>query len=315
LGQIQPSPIGPQKTLTLGLLLYIGVLTWKFSIPTPLFSLATTAISPSLLFQPRAQYSLSFLKRAGAPSSHGSFLLAPSPRIFARRALLWPWDRLATSPSILLCVRKGSHGAFFFHGRGHPPFSPWPSSTCQDPTRALLLQPWRRALLWFELELVSHRCPWPTPCSGDGSRAPCATSPATSSTSTQPPLPCSCHGRAPSVADRTPSPASSHGALHSVPSPLFFPLVAQKLLGPTSARSMSMAPSSSSLPVHGRQPLLLFTEPSSSSLPWWTLGARAPFPLLRAAAQCPLALARCSTQCAAAPTAPRAAGLLFCVAQ
>jgi hypothetical protein len=100
------------------------VLTWKFSIPTPLFSLAATAISPSLLFQPRAQYSLSFLKRAGAPSSHGSFLLAPSPRIFTRRALLWPWDRLATSPSILLCVRRGSHGAFFFHGRGHPPFSP-----------------------------------------------------------------------------------------------------------------------------------------------------------------------------------------------
>jgi hypothetical protein len=58
------------------------------------------------------------------------------------------------------------------------PFSPWPSSTCQDPTRALLLQPWRRALLWFELELVSHRRPWPTPCSGDESRAPCATSPA-----------------------------------------------------------------------------------------------------------------------------------------
>jgi hypothetical protein len=200
-------------------------------------------------------------------------------------------------------------------GAGTPLFPPWPSSTCQDPTRALLLQPWRRALLWFELELVSHRRPWPTPCSGDGSRAPCATSPATSSTSTQPPLPCSCRGRAPSVADRTPSPASSHGALHNVPSPLFFPLVAQKLLGPTSARSMSMAPSSSPLPIHGRQPLLLFTEPSSSSLPWWTLGARAPFPLLRAATQCPLALARCSTQCAAAPTAPRAAGWLFCVAQ
>jgi hypothetical protein len=69
---------------------------------------------------------------------------------------------------------------------------------------------------------VSRRRPWPTPYSGDGSRAPCATSPATSSTSTQPPLPCSCRGRAPSVADRTPSPASSHGALHSVPSPLFF---------------------------------------------------------------------------------------------
>jgi hypothetical protein len=104
--------------------------------------------------------------------------------------------------------------------------------------------------------------------------------PATSSTSTQPPLPCSCRGRAPSIADRTPSPASSHGALHSVPSPLFSPLVAQELLGPTSARSMSMAPSSSPLPVHGRQPLLLFTKPSSSSLPWWTLGVRAPFPLL-----------------------------------
>jgi hypothetical protein len=71
----------------------------------------------------------------------------------------------------------------------------------------------------------------------------------------------------PSIADRTPSPASGHGALHSVPSPLFSPLVAHELLGPTSARSMSMAPSSSPLPVHGRQPLLLFTEPSSSSLP------------------------------------------------
>jgi hypothetical protein len=32
------------------------------------------------------------------------------------------------------------------------------------------------------------------------------------------------HGRHPFVADRTPSPASSHGALHSVPSPLFFPV-------------------------------------------------------------------------------------------
>jgi hypothetical protein len=60
----------------------------------------------------------------------------------------------------------------------------------------------------------------------------------------QPPLPCSCRGRAPSVADRTPSPASSHGALHSVPLPLFSPC-AQKLFGPTSARSTSMAPSSS----------------------------------------------------------------------
>jgi hypothetical protein len=63
------------------------------------------------------------------------------------------------------------------------PFPPWPSLT----TRALLLRPWRRALPWFELELVSHRRPWPTPCSGDGSRAPCATSPATSSTSAQHP--------------------------------------------------------------------------------------------------------------------------------
>jgi hypothetical protein len=63
------------------------------------------------------------------------------------------------------------------------PFSPWPSST----TRALLLRPWRRALPWFELELVSRRRPWPTPCSGDGSRAPCATSPATSSASAQHP--------------------------------------------------------------------------------------------------------------------------------
>jgi hypothetical protein len=35
--------------------------------------------------------------------------------------------------------------------------------------------------------------------------------------------------------------------------------------------------------IHGGFPLsslLLFTEPSSASLPWWTLGARAPFPLL-----------------------------------
>jgi hypothetical protein len=63
---------------------------------------------------------------------------------------------------------------------------------------------------------------------------------------------------------------------------------------------LSMAPSSSPLPVHGRQPLLLFAEPSSSSLPWWMLGARAPFPpacvLLRSA---PLTLAMCSTKCAA----------------
>jgi hypothetical protein len=49
-----------------------------------------------------------------------------------------------------------------------------------------------------------------------------------------------------------------HGrlALHSVPSPLFSPC-AQKLFGPTSARSTSMAPSSSP-PVHGCQPLLPF---------------------------------------------------------
>jgi hypothetical protein len=101
------------------------------------------------------------------------------------------------------------------HGHGHP-FFPWPSSTCQNPTRALLLQPWRRALLWFELELVSCRRPWPTPYSGEESRAPCATSPAgfrspCSTASNKPPWTPPIF--LPSAAVGSPCSDSSHGAM------------------------------------------------------------------------------------------------------
>jgi hypothetical protein len=60
-----------------------------------------------------------------------------------------------------------------------------------------------------------------------------------------------------------------------------------------------MAPCNSPLPVHGRQPLLLFTEPSSSSLPWWMLSARAPSPACVLLRRAPLMLAMCSAKCAA----------------
>ncbi|PWZ13172.1 hypothetical protein Zm00014a_042186 [Zea mays] len=43
---------------------------------------------------------------------------------------------------------------------------------------------------------------------------------------------------------------------------------------------------------------LLSIEPSLVSLPWWTLGARAPFSLLACCCTVPLVLARCSTKCA-----------------
>jgi hypothetical protein len=202
-------------------------------------------LSPWRRFQTRRPCSSSSCThaRAGSPASHDSSreplaAMAPMPLLFhgARQELL-PWPPTPYSP-------------------------PWPALELHS-------SPWRpppwRSLPTGEQAGSSSPPPFLLPLpsapssprhSEQGARRPCAA-----------PTPSSSHGRAPLYC----RPNSISGQRSRRPAQCSLapvsPLVAHELLGPTSARSMSMAPSSSPLPVHGRQPLLLFTEPSSSSLP------------------------------------------------